>query len=151
MNKTIRATFIIIALLWQSTAIADTISDRLTVTVQGQGPDVILIPGLACSTAVWDATVAHLGGHYRLHLVQVAGFAGAPARSNATGLVIQPTVDALDAYIKTNHLKSPRIIHSRNRDLPDPLDPTSAVVDPSGALKETSFNTGTPGLYSKLT
>ncbi len=81
-----------------------------TVTVQGQGPNVILIPGLACSTAVWDATVAHLRGHYRLHLVQVAGFAGAPARANATGPVVQPTVDAIDAYIKTNHLKSPRII-----------------------------------------
>jgi pimeloyl-ACP methyl ester carboxylesterase len=93
-----------------SLAMADPISDRITVTVQGKGPDVILIPGLACSTAVWDATVAHLAGHYRLHLVQVAGFAGAPARANAQGLVVQPTVDAIDAYIKTNHLKSPKII-----------------------------------------
>ena len=35
--------------------------------------------------------------------------------------------------------------------LPEPLDPTSAVVVPAGALKVTCFSTGTPGLYSKLT
>ena len=35
--------------------------------------------------------------------------------------------------------------------LPDPLDPTSAVVDPAGARNDTCFSTGTPGLYSKLT
>ena len=35
--------------------------------------------------------------------------------------------------------------------LPDPLEPTSAVVVPAGALKLTSFSTGTPALYSKFT
>ena len=35
--------------------------------------------------------------------------------------------------------------------LPEPLDPTSAVVDPAGALKETCFSTGTPRLYSNVT
>ena len=36
--------------------------------------------------------------------------------------------------------------------LPDPLDPTSAVVVPAGAREaDTCFSTGTPGLYSKLT
>src|SRR5205814_6185646 len=60
--------------------------------------------------AVWDATVRHLEGHYRLHIVQVAGFAGAPARANAQGPVVQPTLDALDVYIKTNKLKSPKVI-----------------------------------------
>lgn len=92
------------------TAAADPISDRITVSVRGQGPDVILIPGLASSGAVWDATAKQLEGHFRLHIVQVAGFAGSPALANASGAIIQPTVDALDAYIKTNHLKSPRII-----------------------------------------
>jgi hypothetical protein len=29
--------------------------------------------------------------------------------------------------------------------LPDPLDPTSAVVLPAGAVKETPFSTGCPG------
>jgi pimeloyl-ACP methyl ester carboxylesterase len=89
---------------------AEPVSDRITVTVRGQGPDVILIPGLASSGAVWDATVVQLEGHYRLHVVQVAGFAGLAARANAQGPVIQPTIDAMDAYIKTNNLKAPKVI-----------------------------------------
>ena len=35
--------------------------------------------------------------------------------------------------------------------LPDPLDPTSAVVDPAGAGNDTCFSTGTPALYSNVT
>ena len=54
-----------------------------TVSVSGSGPDVVLMPGLASSAAVWDDTVAALNGHYRFHVVQVSGFAGAPARGNA--------------------------------------------------------------------
>lgn len=89
---------------------ADTVSNRITVTVRGKGPDVVLIPGLTCSSAVWDATAKRLEGHYCLHLVQVAGFAGSPASANAKGPIIQPTVDAIDAYIKTNKLKAPKVI-----------------------------------------
>jgi pimeloyl-ACP methyl ester carboxylesterase len=111
MQKTKFIFFLIGVLAWQvSTAVADLVSDRITVTVRGQGPDVVLIPGLASSSAVWDATVAHLQGHYRLHIVQIAGFAGAPACANAQGPVILPTVDAIDAYIKTNKLKAPKVI-----------------------------------------
>jgi pimeloyl-ACP methyl ester carboxylesterase len=32
---------------------------------------VVLIPGLASSSAVWDATATRLEGRYRLHIVQV--------------------------------------------------------------------------------
>ncbi len=91
-------------------AFADPVSDRITVTVRGKGPDVLLIPGLSCSNAVWDAAARRLEGRYRLHLVQVAGFAGSPARANAQGPVIQPTVAAIDAYIRANKLKEPKII-----------------------------------------
>ena len=35
--------------------------------------------------------------------------------------------------------------------LPEPLEPTSAVVDPAGARNDTCFSTGTPGLYSNVT
>lgn len=91
-------------------AAADSVSDRITVTVRGKGADVVLIPGLTCSGAVWNATAKQLEGRYRLHIVQVAGFAGSPARANASGKIIQPTVDAIDLYIRTNHLQSPRVI-----------------------------------------
>jgi pimeloyl-ACP methyl ester carboxylesterase len=111
MLKSTFPALLIAVLAWQaSAAIAEPVSDRITVTVRGTGPDVVLIPGLTCSSAVWDATATRLEGHYRLHIVQVAGFAGSPPRANAQGPVIQPTVDALDAYIKANKLTSPRVI-----------------------------------------
>jgi len=111
MRKSIFTTFLIGVLAWHvSTAIADPVSDRITVTMRGKGPDVVLIPGLASSSAVWDATATRLEGHCRLHIIQVAGFAGSPPRANAQGPVIQPTVNAIDAYIKTNKLKAPKVI-----------------------------------------
>jgi len=67
-------------------------SDRISVSVKGQGSDVILIPGLASSAHVWDATVAHLAATHRVHVVQVAGFAGSPAGSNASGPVLEPSL-----------------------------------------------------------
>lgn len=85
-------------------------ADRITVTVTGKGPDVVLIPGLASSGAVWDATVRQLSATHRVHVVQVAGFAGAPAAGNAEGPVVAPLVEALDSYINTNHLKAPAVI-----------------------------------------
>jgi pimeloyl-ACP methyl ester carboxylesterase len=109
-----RSKFIILltaALTWQVFAVvADAVSDRISVTVRGHGPDVVLIHGLATSGAVWDATASHLENHFRLHIIQVAGFAGSPSRANAQGSVMQPTVNAIDAYIKTNKLQAPRVI-----------------------------------------
>jgi pimeloyl-ACP methyl ester carboxylesterase len=102
MLKSIFTALLISVLAWHvSIATADPVPGRITVTVRGKGPDVVLIPGLACSSAVWDATAARLEGRCRLHIVQVAGFAGSLPRANARGPVIQPTVDAIDAYIKT--------------------------------------------------
>ena len=89
---------------------AATSSDRIAVTVTGNGPDVVLIPGLASSGAVWDATVKQLAATHRVHVVQVAGFAGAPAAGNAEGPVVEPVVEAVDAYIKAGKLKSPAVI-----------------------------------------
>jgi pimeloyl-ACP methyl ester carboxylesterase len=93
-----------------TTTLAASAADRITVTVRGKGPDIVLIPGLACSSAVWDATAKQLEEHYRLHLVQIAGFGSTNAGANASGPVLQPTVEAIDLYIKTNHLKSPSIV-----------------------------------------
>ena len=83
---------------------------RFTVEVKGQGPDVILIPGLGSSSAVWDATARQLEGRYRVHVLQVAGFAGAAPGANAEGPVVEPLVEAVDAYIRANGLKAPAVI-----------------------------------------
>ena len=93
-----------------STVTAPFASDRIAVTVTGSGPDAVLIPGLASSGHVWDATVAHIGGHHRVHVVQVAGFAGTPAGSNASGPVFDPVVEAVHAYIAANHLQGAAVI-----------------------------------------
>ena len=102
--------FIAVLTLSNLAALADAWSDRITVTVRGEGPDVVLISGLACSGAVWDATAAQLEKNYRLHVVQINGFAGLPAQANAQGVILKPVVEAIDAYIKTNKLQSPRVI-----------------------------------------
>ncbi len=57
-------------------------SPYFTVTVTGTGPSVILVPGLASNAAIWDGTVAAFESEYTLHVVQVSGFGGAPARGN---------------------------------------------------------------------
>lgn len=83
---------------------------RFTVEVRGEGPDVILIPGLASSRAVWADTAARLEGRYRVHLVQVGGFAGEPVGGNGEGPVVAPLADEIAAYIKARGLERPALI-----------------------------------------
>ena len=62
-------------------------------------PDVLLIPGLASSSSVWDAESKLLAPNYRLHVVQVDGFAGAPAGPNAAPGMLPGIVEELHQYI----------------------------------------------------
>jgi len=84
-------------------------STRLTVQVRGQGSDVILIPGLTNGRGVWDGTVKAVPG-YRYHLVQVAGFAGDPARGNASGQIVSSVANEIARYIAEAALKTPAVI-----------------------------------------
>ena len=84
-------------------------SERIQVTVVGSGPDVILIPGLSSSPKVWESTVAALPG-YRYHLVQVDGFAGAPAGANASGPVVAPVAEEIARYIAAQRLDRPALV-----------------------------------------
>ena len=72
---------------------------RFSVQVRGQGPDVILIPGLTSGRDVWADTVAAVPG-YRYHLIQVAGFGGEPARDNGRGPIIDPLADQIVALYR---------------------------------------------------
>jgi pimeloyl-ACP methyl ester carboxylesterase len=85
-------------------------SDRISVVTRGTGPDIILIPGLASSTDVWSTVVDTLDDRYRLHLVQVNGFAGAAAGANADGPVAAPVAEELDRYIRESGLVRPAVI-----------------------------------------
>ena len=75
------------------------VRDRFSDEIIGSGPDLVFIPGLASSRETWKATADRLKGRYRLHLIQIAGFAGEAARANADGPVLTPTAEAIDAYL----------------------------------------------------
>jgi pimeloyl-ACP methyl ester carboxylesterase len=82
---------------------------RINVMVEGRGPDVVLVHGLASSRSVWSSTVAALPG-YRYHLVQIAGFSGAPVGGNHRGRVAASVAEEIAGYIRANRLKRPAVI-----------------------------------------
>jgi pimeloyl-ACP methyl ester carboxylesterase len=84
-------------------------SDRISVTAEGAGPDVILIPGLTSSPSAWRATGATIPG-YRYHFVQVKGFAGTPVEGNAAGPVAAPVAEEIARYIAEAGLARPAVV-----------------------------------------
>ncbi|MEH0198418.1 alpha/beta hydrolase [Caulobacter sp. CCNWLY153] len=84
-------------------------SDRLSVEVVGQGPDVVLIPGLASSREAFRPLADRLKATHRVHLVQLSGFAGQPW-TGGDGPFVDPAVEALAAYIRSAGLKRPAVI-----------------------------------------
>jgi pimeloyl-ACP methyl ester carboxylesterase len=84
-------------------------SDRLSVEVVGSGPDVILIPGLASSREVWRAEATRLAATHRVHLVQLAGFAGEPW-THGDGPFVEPVVGELARYVREARLERPAVI-----------------------------------------
>ena len=77
------------------------------VRVTGAGPDVLLIPGLASSGAVWDATTRQFCVKRRCHVFTLAGFAGVPAQP---GPLLEDVDAALAAYIEQQHLTAPTVV-----------------------------------------
>ena len=71
----------------------------MQVTVSGEGPDVVLIPGLASPADVWDATVRQLDADRRVHVVGVRGFGGLEA-SDSPAPVVPALVAELAAYME---------------------------------------------------
>ena len=84
-------------------------SERIVVTTTGEGADVVLIPGLSSSAAVWDTTVHALPG-FRYHAVQLKGFAGVPAEANASGPVVAPVAEEVARYIVSENLSRPVVV-----------------------------------------
>ncbi|HYC98966.1 alpha/beta hydrolase [Brevundimonas sp.] len=84
-------------------------SDRLSVEVVGSGPDLILIPGFASSREVWRAEADRLSATHRVHLVQLAGFAGEPW-THGDGPFVAPVVEELARYVREAGLERPAVI-----------------------------------------
>lgn len=82
------------------------------VKVIGQGPAVILIPGVASSGDVWQSTAEVLQANYQLHIVTLAGFAGVapiPMQSWGEGYLATQQ-QAILRYISEQQLDKPVII-----------------------------------------
>lgn len=92
-------------------AVAATVftSDRLSVEVVGAGPDIILIPGFASSREVWRAEADRLKTTHRVHLVQLAGFAGEPW-THGDGAFVAPMIEELARYIRETGVQRPAVI-----------------------------------------
>lgn len=97
------------ALLPAPAAAKDFASTRITVTVEGKGKDVILIPGLSSSPRVWKEMIAAVPG-YRWHKVQVHGFAGTGKGGNTEGDVAAPVAEEIARYIAEQKLGSVAVI-----------------------------------------
>lgn len=88
MTCAVRYVVVLAALLLAKVAAAE---DRAVpcpgFTVIGEGPDLVLVPGLGSSPAVWDGVRDSLAKDYRLHLVHIAGFAGRAPSGEPEGLL----------------------------------------------------------------
>jgi pimeloyl-[acyl-carrier protein] methyl ester esterase len=86
------------------------VRDRFSDEIVGKGPDLVFIPGLASSRITWKAQAERLRANYRLHLIQIAGFAGETTRGNAEGEVLVSTAEAIDAYLVEQKLTPATLI-----------------------------------------
>jgi N-formylmaleamate deformylase len=80
---------------------------EFAVTVTGEGPPVILVPGLASAGQVWDGVVADLRGTHACHVLTLAGFAGVPA---IAAPVLDQVREALGRYIVDRQLVRPVVV-----------------------------------------
>lgn len=109
-------------------------SDRITVAVHGParpvGPDILLIPGIASTGEVWDATVRALTARRRTHVITVRGFGEVPAGANAVGRVVEPVAAEVARYVREARLVRPAVVgHSMGGliGLQAASDPTAGV------------------------
>jgi pimeloyl-ACP methyl ester carboxylesterase len=80
----------------------------LRVDVVGQGRPVLMIPGLNSAASTWTETCAALQPGVQCHIVQLPGFAGAPAV--ATDHFLHGMRDRLLAYLDDRKLGQPVVI-----------------------------------------
>lgn len=87
---------------------------RFTVVDEGTlgKPDVVLIPGLNSARSVWADEAKLLAPNYRLHLLQINGFAGQPAGVNTNGPLLAPIVEELHAYVAAEKIHPTVVGHS---------------------------------------
>lgn len=117
----------------------------LDVKVFGQGPKIILIPGLASSGEVWDETVAELSENFECHVLTLPGFGTNPKIEMPEGFI--STMEGLiTEYINKQTEKVTLIGHSLggflslrlSQSIPDKID--RAIIVDSFPFYSAAFN-----------
>ena len=87
-------------------------SRRIVVERRGNpnGPSVVMLPGMASTSAVWEKVLPALERRYDLHLVTVRGFGEFEAGDNGSGLVSAPAAEEVRRYIREQGLQRPALI-----------------------------------------
>ena len=83
------------------------------VKVVGQGPPMLLIPGLkGDGPGTWETTVEHFKDRYTCHIITLAGFAGQPPALTPPGKnsLLGNQRDELLRYIQEQHLNKPVLV-----------------------------------------
>lgn len=92
---------------WAQTAFS---SRRITVQTRGEGRDLILIPGLASTAAVWTGAASRLDDRCRLHMISVRGFGELAPQANSEGAIMTAVSREIIRYIAEQRLERPAII-----------------------------------------
>ncbi len=71
----------------------------------GEGPDLLLVPGLGSPPAVWDPVRDQLASEYTVHFVHVAGFAGREP-SGDPDTIIDRAAQEIVTYLDCNGIES---------------------------------------------
>lgn len=94
----------------QATDVADNSASEhpsFSVKSSGNGPAIILIPGLSSPGQVWDETSKHYQEHYQCNVLTLAGFgATAPISEH----VLKRFDADLERYIKDQHIEHPILL-----------------------------------------
>lgn len=77
------------------------------VEVKGEGPAIILIPGLMSDASVFEGLANDLSIRHRVHLLSVRGFANTPVTVDFS---LENLMNDIVNYIDTNKLENPHII-----------------------------------------
>jgi pimeloyl-ACP methyl ester carboxylesterase len=85
-------------------------SDYISVKAEGNGPDLIMIHGFACSPEVWSGLAREIGPEFRLHFVTVAGFAGSTAPKEEPASYLKTLRDEIARYIDAEELEKVTLI-----------------------------------------
>ncbi len=85
-------------------------SNFISIQTQGSGPDIILVHGFASSSEVWSDLVQEISPDYKIHLVQITGFAGSRASEHKPVSFLTEVRSEIVRYINEESLERPTVI-----------------------------------------